>query len=84
MGTAREWAGPRYSMWITVLDLNKDGVIDQKDVSLMLARLNTKAAPNDPMDLNQDGKITEADVRLLTQPMHLSATARWPAGKPKM
>jgi hypothetical protein len=47
------------------LDANADGVIDQKDVNLMKARLNTTAKPNDPMDLNQDGKITNADVQML-------------------
>ena len=40
-------------------------MIDQKDVGLMQARLNAKAAPKDPMDMNRDGKITQADVQLL-------------------
>jgi len=66
-GTARPGVGGTqiYLIDSTVLDLNKDGVIDQKDVNLMTARLNTKAKPHDPMDLNQDGMITSADVKLL-------------------
>ena len=66
MGTARSVGGTQvFNVDNGVIDLNKDGVIDQKDVSLMLARLNTKAAPNDPMDMNRDGKITQEDVAML-------------------
>jgi len=66
-GTARPAVGGTqvYMIDNSVLDLNKDGVIDMKDVNLMQARLNTKAMPSDPMDVNQDGKITSADVQLL-------------------
>jgi hypothetical protein len=66
-GTARPAVGGTqiYMIDNTQLDFNSDGVIDQKDVNLMMARLNAKAKPNDPMDLNQDGKITIADVELL-------------------
>jgi hypothetical protein len=66
-GTARPAVGGTqvYMIDNSVVDLNKDGVIDQKDVNLMKAKLNTQAKPNDPMDLNQDGKITSADVQLL-------------------
>ncbi|HLY17735.1 MAG TPA: dockerin type I domain-containing protein [Bryobacteraceae bacterium] len=68
MGTARSVGGTQvFNLDNGVLDFNKDGVVDQRDVSLMQARLNTKAQPNDPMDLNRDGKITLADVRLLTK-----------------
>jgi hypothetical protein len=66
MGTARNTGGTQvFNLDNGVLDLNKDGVIDQKDVNLMEARLNTRAAPSNPMDLNRDGKITQADVELL-------------------
>jgi dockerin type I repeat protein len=83
MGTAREQGGTQiFNVDNTVLDFNKDGVIDLKDVSLMRARLNAKAEPHDPMDLNEDGKITEADVRLLeTQCAHANCAV--PANKPK-
>jgi hypothetical protein len=72
MGTARSIGGTQvFNVDNSTLDFNKDGVIDQKDVSLMYARLNQKAQPNDPMDLNQDGKITTADIQLLmTQCTH--------------
>lgn len=66
MGTARSIGGTQiFNVDNGVLDFNKDGVIDQKDVSLMVARLNKKIAANDPMDLNRDGRITTADIRLL-------------------
>jgi hypothetical protein len=66
-GTARPAVGGTqvYMIDNSVLDLNKDGVIDMKDVNLIQARLNTKAKPNDPMDVNQDGMITSADVQML-------------------
>ena len=47
------------------LDFNHDHVIDQRDVDLMRARLNTKARPKDPMDLDEDGMITSADIEML-------------------
>jgi hypothetical protein len=66
MGTARSVGGTQvFNVDNGTLDINKDGVIDQRDVDLMLARLGTKALPNDPMDLNQDGKLTREDVELL-------------------
>jgi hypothetical protein len=66
MGTARSVGGTQvFQLDNSTLDLNRDGVIDLKDVYLMAARVNTKALPKDPMDLNQDGKITRADVQLL-------------------
>src|ERR1035438_1315068 len=66
-GTARPAVGGTqvYMIDSSVLDLNKDGVIDMKDVNLMQARLNSKAKATDPMDIHQDGKITSADVQLL-------------------
>jgi hypothetical protein len=66
-GTSRPAVGGTQIFMIdnSPLDANADGVIDQKDVNLMKARLNTTAKPNDPMDLNQDGKITNADVQML-------------------
>ena len=83
MGTAREQGGTQiFNMDNGVLDLNKDGIIDENDVSLMRARLNTKAKRHDPMDLNEDGKITEADVELLrTQCTYPQCAV--PAVKPK-
>jgi hypothetical protein len=66
-GTSRPAVGGTQIFMIdnSPLDFNHDRVIDQKDVNLMTARLNTKAQPKDPMDLNQDGMITNADVQLL-------------------
>lgn len=66
-GTSRPAVGGTQIFMIdnSTLDFNRDRVIDQKDVNLMTARLNTKAQPHDPMDLNQDGKITSADLQLL-------------------
>ena len=66
MGTARDFGGTEvFNVDNTAVDFNKDGVIDQRDVQMMVARLNTKAKPNDPMDINRDGKITSEDVKLL-------------------
>jgi len=83
VGTAREQGGTQvFNVDNSVLDFNKDGVIDSEDVNLMRARLNAKALPNDPMDLNRDGKITAADVTLLmTQCTHPRCAV--PAAKPK-
>jgi Dockerin type I domain len=66
MGTGRPLGGAQVVLVDTSnADFNKDGVIDQKDVNMMIARLNTIAKPNDPMDMNRDGKITAEDVQLL-------------------
>jgi hypothetical protein len=67
-GTARPAVGGTQIFMIdnSVMDYNRDGVIDQKDVNLMTARLGAKALLKDPMDLNQDGMITRADVELLS------------------
>jgi hypothetical protein len=66
MGTARSVGGTQvFNLDNGALDFNHDGVIDQKDVSLLQARLNAKAVVKDPMDMNRDGKITNADVKLL-------------------
>jgi hypothetical protein len=66
MGTAREQGGTQvFNVDNGTLDFNKDGVIDQKDVNQVIARLNTKVRPHDPMDLNEDGQITQEDVELL-------------------
>jgi len=72
MGSAREQGGTQvFNVDNTVLDMNKDGVIDERDVAMVLERVNTKAKPNDPMDLNRDGMITEKDAELLrTQCTH--------------
>jgi len=66
-GTARDFGGTQvFRLDNSVLDFNKDGTIDRKDVSLMTAKLNSNAKLNDPMDLDQDGKITSKDIYLLT------------------
>ncbi len=66
-GTARPVGGTQVFMLDNgTLDFNHDGVIDQNDVNLLSARLNTKATPKDPMDLDQDGRITTNDLHLLT------------------
>lgn len=65
-GTARSLGGTQiFNVDNSVLDYNHDGVIDQNDVNLLNARLNTAALPNDAMDLDQDGQITSADAGLL-------------------
>jgi hypothetical protein len=47
-------------------DLNGDGRVDNSDVAILQAALNTPATiVNDARDLNQDGQITSADVTLL-------------------
>ncbi len=83
MGTAREQGGTQvFNVDNGVIDFNKDGVIDARDVAMMEARLNTKAKHNDPMDLNRDGMITQKDVALLrTQCTHPNCQV--PAVKPK-
>jgi hypothetical protein len=67
LGTARNSGGTQIWQNATALDLNNDGVIDQKDVNIVTsaAATNAKAAPGDPRDLDGDGKITTADARLL-------------------
>ena len=66
LGTAREVGGTQiFNVDNTPVDLNKDGVVDQKDVNLIAARLNQPALKNDPMDLDRDGKITARDIQLL-------------------
>ena len=78
LGTAREVGGTQvFNVDNTPVDLNKDGVIDQKDVNIMTARLNQPAGKNDPMDLDGDGKITADDVQLLrTQCTHPGCEVR--------
>jgi len=67
MGTARSIGGTQvFNVDNSILDYNKDGVIDQNDVNLMIAGETPNAPPNSPMDLNQDGKIDSTDVQLLT------------------
>lgn len=67
MGSARNFGGTEvFNVDNSIIDFNHDGVVDQKDVSMMTARLNTKAKTNDPMDLDKDGKITSKDVKLLS------------------
>lgn len=47
-------------------DLNDDGVVDQKDLNLILSALNQPVAkPFDPRDLNYDGVINVLDARKL-------------------
>jgi len=66
LGTAREVGGTQvFNVDNGVIDLNKDGVIDQKDVNIMAARLNQPAAKNDRMDLDGDGMITAKDIQML-------------------
>ena len=81
MGTARNFGGTQvFNVDNSILDFNRDGVVDQKDVVMMKARVNTKAKTKDPMDLNQDGKITSADVNLLK--LHCTNPGCAPPAKP--
>jgi hypothetical protein len=68
VGTARPDGGAQ--LWVdnSVLDLNKDGVIDQLDLNIINQASVTRApatGPNDPRDLDQDGFITVLDARKL-------------------
>ncbi len=66
LGTTRPFGGAQ--VWVNqgTLDLNGDGVIDQRDIDMINAALNTPATgPNDPRDLNQDGVINVLDERIL-------------------
>jgi pimeloyl-ACP methyl ester carboxylesterase len=66
-GTARSLGGTQiFNLDNSVLDYNNDGVIDQNDVNLLMAQLNTTVPPGNPnMDLNQDGVINTLDATLL-------------------
>jgi hypothetical protein len=62
------------------LDLNKDGVIDQRDVNIIVAARNQRAVgTGDPRDLDGDGVITVNDSRKLatqcTRPLCAQAAA---------
>jgi dockerin type I repeat protein/Big-like domain-containing protein len=47
-------------------DLNGDGIVDQSDLNIILAGLNTPAnGPSDARDLNHDGKVNELDAQIL-------------------
>ena len=47
-------------------DLNGDGVIDLRDVNIIMSATGTKSyGANDPRDLDSNGKITTVDARLL-------------------
>jgi hypothetical protein len=66
LGTTRPFGGAQ--VWVNQagLDLNGDGVINQLDLNMINAALNTPASgPNDPRDLNQDGVINVLDERIL-------------------
>jgi len=47
-------------------DFNGDGVVDQRDLGIVLAARNTIVAAGDPRDLDGDGKVTALDARVLT------------------
>ncbi len=72
LGTTRPFGGAQ--VWVNqqTLDLNGDGVIDQRDVDLINQALNKPpTGPNAAMDLNQDGVINVLDERILaTQCTH--------------
>jgi pimeloyl-ACP methyl ester carboxylesterase len=73
LGTTRPFGGAQVWVNQAALDLNGDGVINQLDVDMINAALNTPASgPNDPRDLDQDGVINVLDERILvtqcTQP----------------
>ncbi len=58
-----------YGCWVyrdnSILDLNGDGAIDQRDIGVLMQSLNQTVPPGDPRDLDQDGKITVVDARQL-------------------
>lgn len=47
-------------------DLNKDGIVDRNDVSMINALLNKPASANPLCDIDKNGKITILDARKLT------------------
>ena len=65
------------------LDLNKDGVIDSRDVNLIVAARNAKvpAGTFDARDLDGDGVVTVNDSRKLATQCTLPACALAPATK---
>lgn len=46
-------------------DFNGDRVIDGRDLSVLLARFGSSAAPGDPADLNSDGVIDGLDLAVV-------------------
>lgn len=68
LGTARNQGGTQVFQNNSVLDLNKDGVIDNQDVSILFsaAASKLKVAPGDARDLDGDGMVTTNDARLLS------------------
>ncbi len=67
LGTARSEGGAQVWYNNGVLDYNKDSIIDQKDVNLLMAAVNpnVKVAQGDPRDLDEDRRITVNDARKL-------------------
>lgn len=67
IGMARNAGGTQIYQNASVLDLNKDGFIDNLDVGIVTtaALSKTIVAPGDVRDLDGDGKITSNDARIL-------------------
>lgn len=66
LGTARPDGGAQCWLDNSVLDLNRDRVIDSLDVNLINAVQGAGAtSPNDPRDIDRDGRITAADAAKL-------------------
>lgn len=66
LGTVRNQGGGQVIVDQSVLDLNKDKVIDQNDVNVITAAIGQPASGgDDARDLDRDGKITGHDAQLL-------------------
>ncbi|HUQ69547.1 MAG TPA: hypothetical protein VM165_08495, partial [Planctomycetaceae bacterium] len=66
LGATNPYFGLQIFQNQATLDLNRDGIINQPDVDIIRAAVDTLATgPDDPRDLDRDGVIDDADVRLL-------------------
>jgi hypothetical protein len=83
VGAANQWYGLQVYQTSGILDLNRDGVVDVADVTLIRTK-PAAAADNDPRDVNRDGRLTVKDARLLaTQCTNLDcAPNAWPSVRP--
>ncbi|PYR67073.1 MAG: hypothetical protein DMF88_14095 [Acidobacteria bacterium] len=72
VGATNPYFGLQIFLNSTVLDLNRDGVIDNDDIYIVVSSQNQPAeSPSDPRDLDRDGVITLHDAELFaTQCTH--------------
>lgn len=51
-------------------DINDDGIVDQKDLSLLLSHFGQKVTPGTGGDINGDGVVNQQDLLLLGPQVH--------------